>query len=191
MATTLSAHALSEKHTLELVQGDITAEQVGAIVNAANESLVHGGGVAAVIVRKGGESIHRESRAWVKEHGPVTHEQPAYTSAGELPAKYVIHAVGPVWHGGGNDEDTRLAAAVWGSLRCADQLKLKSMAFPAISTGILGYPKTRAAAVIFKAIASYFAENPDSGMGLVRIVLFDEATTQAFLNVWQQEFSEG
>ncbi len=174
---------------LQLVRGDITAEHVDAIVNAANAHLMHGGGVAAVIARKGGAVVQRQSRAWVREHGLVTHDQPAYTEAGNLPCRYVIHAVGPVWRGGGADEDENLRAAVAGSLRRADELELNSIAFPAISTGIFGYPKGRAARVIFDAIVDYFEGDADSGLRLVRLVLYDRATVKAFLDAWEARFA--
>ena len=85
---------------LQIVQGDITVEEVDAIVNAANEQLAHGGGVAWAISKKGGPKIQEESDAWIRKHGPVSHAHPAWTSGGHLPAKYVIHAVGPVWGDG-------------------------------------------------------------------------------------------
>lgn len=154
MNTVLVERSLPTGQTVQLVQGDLTAEQVDAIVNAANEHLAHGGGVAWAIVRKGGEVIQQESDEWIRTHGPVSHAHPAWTSGGLLPAKYVIHAVGPVW--GDGDEDTKLSAAVRGSLHVADELGLASIAMPAISTGIFGFPKGRAANVTFKAIEHYF-----------------------------------
>ncbi len=166
----------------QLIQGDLTEEQVDAIVNAANAHLQHGGGVAGVISRRGGPQIQIESNAWVLQHGPVNHEQPAYTSAGNLPCRYVIHPVGPVW--GEGSEDAKLAAAVRGSLRLADQLGLASIAFPAISTGIFGFPKERAAGVIFDAIHAYYAGNPASGVVLVRLTLIDQPTIQVFTRIW-------
>ncbi|KAA3646178.1 MAG: macro domain-containing protein [Chloroflexi bacterium] len=187
MNSILHAHTFPSGHTLELVQGDITTEQVDAIVNAANSQLAHGGGVAAIIANKGGPVINEESRAWVQQHGPVSHTQPAYTSAGDLPCKYVIHAVGPVW--GDGDEDAKLSAAVKGSLSKADELELKSIAFPAISTGIFGFPKARAARVIYQAIGDYFAKNGSSGVKQVRITLFDQETTDVFTEIWQESFS--
>jgi len=170
--------------TLQIVQGDITIEEVDVIVNAANEQLAHGGGVAWAISKKGGAAIQRESDDWVRKHGPVPHAHPAWTSGGLLPAKYVIHAVGPVW--GDGDEDAKLAAAVRGCLRVADELKLQSIALPAISTGIFGFPKGRAANIIFRTIAHYFDDHPESGVKLVRIVLFDSATIDAFMDVWKE-----
>ncbi len=166
-------------HTFQIVQGDITQEKVDAIVNAANAQLMHGGGVAGVISRRGGCAIQAESGKWVRERGPVSHAAPAYTTGGRLPCKYVIHAVGPVW--GSGDEDAKLSAAITGSLRVADELELNSIAFPAISTGIFGFPKERAASITFDAIEQYFLDHPDSGVSLVRLTLFDQLTVEAFL----------
>jgi O-acetyl-ADP-ribose deacetylase len=183
----LSSKVLVEKlfpsgQRLQIVQGDLTLEQVDAIVNPANARLQHGGGVAATIVRKGGRQIQVESQAWVREHGPVSHAEPAYTGAGALPCRYVIHAVGPVW--GEGDEDARLAAAVSGSLKVADRLELESLSLPAISTGIFGFPKVRAAGVILSAIDDYFRLQPYSGLKRVRLCLFDPETVEAILSAW-------
>lgn len=169
---------------LQVARGDITLEAVDAIVNAANAELQHGGGVAWAIVRRGGERIQRESDAWVRKHGAVTHERPAYTSGGALPCKYVIHAVGPVW--GEGEEDRKLAAAVRGSLARAAELGLRSLAMPAISTGIFGFPKERVAGILFAEIERYFAERPETPLELVRVVLFDAPTVEAFLRVWDR-----
>lgn len=170
------------KQTLQLVQGDLTTETVDAIVNAANSRLQHGGGVAGMIVRRGGYEIQAESDSWVREHGPVSHAEPAYTGGGHLPCRYIIHAVGPVW--GEGNEDNKLASAVTGSLRLADRLGLNSIAFPAISTGIFGFPKERAAGVIFSAIEGFFAQQPSSGLQIVRLILFDQPTVDAFTKTW-------
>jgi O-acetyl-ADP-ribose deacetylase (regulator of RNase III) len=145
---------------------------------------MHGGGVAALISRRGGKIINKESRAWIKEHGPVSHSEPAYTSAGNLPCRYVIHAVGPVW--GSGDEDNKLSAAVSGSLRRAEELDLSSIALPAISTGIFGFPKDRAAKVIYQTIHDHFSQNPDSGLNDVRMVVYDQPTTDVFLAIWEE-----
>jgi O-acetyl-ADP-ribose deacetylase (regulator of RNase III) len=133
-------------------------------------------------VRKGGREIQTESDAWVREHGPVSHAEPAYTRAGRLPCKVIIHAVGPVW--GEGNEDGKLAAAISGSLSLAARLGLRTIAFPAISTGIFGFPKERAAGVIFSAVASYFAQHPSSDLTLVRLTLIDQPTIEAFLKAW-------
>ena len=172
--------------SLQIVQGDITTEEVDAIVNAANEQLAHGGGVAWAISKKGGPKIQQESDAWVRKHGPVSHTHPAWTSGGLLPSKYVIHAVGPVW--GDGDEDKKLSDAVTGSLQVADELKCKSISMPAISTGIFGFPKDRAAGIMFKTIEAYFEKNKNSGLKQVRIVLFDQPTIEIFLHIWKTTF---
>jgi O-acetyl-ADP-ribose deacetylase (regulator of RNase III) len=187
MSTYLLEHALQSGARLQLVQGDLTQENVDAIVNAANSHLQHGGGVAGAIVRGGGAQIQAESSAWVRQHGPVTHAKPAYTSAGSLPCRYVIHAVGPVW--GEGDEEAKLAAAVTGSLRVADELHLASIALPAISTGIFGFPRERAARVILTVIQDYFAQAPTSSLQRVRLVLFDTATLAAFRQAWNEIFT--
>lgn len=170
---------------VQIVQGDITAETVDAIVNAANAYLEHGAGVAGAIVRWGGPQVQAESSQWVREHGPVSHAEPAFTHAGNLPCRYVIHAVGPVWSEG--DEEDRLAAAIRGSLQMADRLNLGSIAFPAISTGIYRFPKPLAAYVMFSTIQNYLADNPASNLKLIRLVLYDQETLQAFLKVWEQD----
>ncbi len=181
----LRQHAFAAGQVVQLVQGDLTQEKMDAIVNAANAYLQHGGGVAGAIVRRGGPQIQAESDAWVRQYGAVSHDQPAYTGAGRLPCRYVIHAVGPVW--GEGDEDAKLAAAVMGSLRLAERLQLTSIAFPAISTGIFGFPKERAARVILDAIQNYFAENPTSGLRQVRLTLYDAPTVEAFEKVWREK----
>ena len=185
MNTVLVERTLPTGHTIQIVQGDITIEAVDAIVNAANEQLMHGGGVAASISKKGGPTIHRESIEWVQNHGPVSHARPAWTSGGDLPSKYVIHAVGPVW--GDGEEDKKLSDAVTGSLRVADELKCTSIAVPAISTGIFGFPKDRAAEVIFSAIETYF-QTHESNLKIVKLTLFDQATVDVFVKTWQEKW---
>ncbi len=182
MNKVLQERTLPTGQTLQLVQGDITAETTDAIVNAANAHLKHGAGVAGAIVRRGGPDIQRESDEWVRTHGRVSHEQPAWTVGGHLPAKYVIHAVGPVW--GDGNEDGKLAAAIKGSLAVADSLHCESIAMPALSTGIFGFPRDRAARVILSAIEQYFEGGP-SGIGTVRLVLFDQDTLNAFTDEWK------
>lgn len=184
MNTILAEHTFPAGQTIQIVQGDITAEDVDAIVNAANEYLQHGGGVARIISNKGGSTIQKESNEWVQQHGRVSHAHPAWTSGGHLPAKYVIHAVGPVW--GDGDEDSKLDSAVTGSLRVADELKCSSIALPAISTGIFGFPKDRAAKIIFSAIEKYFEEN-SSGLRTVKLALYDQPTVDVFLKAWREK----
>lgn len=188
MSHTRATYALSPATRLEIAQGDLTREPVDAIVNAANAQLAHGGGVAAAIVRAGGWSIQQESTDWVRQHGPVTNGEPAYTGAGKLPARYVIHAVGPVW--GEGNEDAKMDAALQGSLARADALGLKSVAFPAISTGIFGFPKQRAAEIFFQSFKQYFAAHPESGLELVRVTLWDMESLQIFLQAANQAMEE-
>jgi O-acetyl-ADP-ribose deacetylase (regulator of RNase III) len=181
MNIVLREKKLASDQTIQIVHGDITREEVDAIVNAANERLQHGGGVAWAISNQGGSAIQRESDLWIRQHGIVRHTHPAWTSGGNLPAKYVIHAVGPVW--GDGDEDRKLSDAVTGSLRVADELKCSSIAMPAISTGIFGFPKERAAGIIFSCIEEYF-ENNGSELKVVKLVLFDQPTVDAFIKQW-------
>jgi len=185
MNTVLAERVLQTGQTVQIVQGDITVEGVDAIVNAANEHLQHGGGVAWAISNKGGPAIQQESDEWVREHGRVSHSHPAWTSGGRLPAKYVIHAVGPVW--GDGDEDSKLESAVTGCLRVADELECASIALPAISTGIFGFPKDHAAKIIFSCIERYFADNPSSTLGTVKLVLFDQSSVEVFIKAWQNK----
>jgi O-acetyl-ADP-ribose deacetylase len=174
------SHPFPSGLALEIAQGDLTRDPVDAIVNAANEVLAHGGGIAAAISRAGGPQINAESEAWVREHGPVSHEHPAVTGAGNLPSRYVIHAVGPVW--GSGDEDRKLAAAVRGSLEAAANLKLRSIAIPAISTGIFGFPRQRAARVILGAVRAWAEVHPGASLRTVRLTLFDALSVDDFLN---------
>jgi len=187
MNTVLKEHSFPTGQTIQIVQGDITTESVDVIVNAANEHLQHGGGVAWAISKKGGPAIQTESDAWIRQHGLVSHAHPAWTSGGLLPAKYVIHAVGPVW--GDGDEDNKLAFAVTGSLHVADELKCASIALPAISTGIFGFPKDRAAGIIFTTIEKYLEGN-SSNLKVVKLTLFDQATVAVFVKSWQQKWAD-
>ncbi len=177
MNRVLLSTSLPSGLTVSLVQGDITAEAVDAIVNAANSRLSHGGGVAGAISRKGGPAIQTESDAWVRVHGLVDHGKPAVTGAGDLPCKAVIHAVGPVWGGGG--EDAKLRAAVLGALGAAAQRGFTSVSLPAISTGIFGFPRERAARVIWQAVAD-FAAGSSTSLREIRVTILDDPTAAAF-----------
>jgi O-acetyl-ADP-ribose deacetylase (regulator of RNase III) len=179
----ICAHTLASGQTLRLVHGDLTEERVDAIVNAANAQLVHGGGVAGAISHSGGPDIQAQSDAWVREHGLVTHERPALTGAGRLPCRYVIHAVGPVW--GEGNEDANLRVAVTGSLALADELRLASLALPAISTGIFGFPKDRGARIIVDAILDFLSTQPQTSLQEIRITLIDQPSVLVF----SQEFA--
>lgn len=165
---------------IRLVKGDITKEEVDAIVNAANEYLKHGGGVAGAIVRAGGEEIQRESDEIVKKMGKVPTGDAVVTGAGKLKARYVIHAVGPVWRGGTFGEDELLYRAVYNAFLRAHELGLRTISMPAISTGIFGFPKERAAKIFAKAVRDFLDQNPTTSLEEIRICNIDEETTNVF-----------
>jgi O-acetyl-ADP-ribose deacetylase (regulator of RNase III) len=179
-------HQFPGGRVLALVQGDLTRAPVEAIVNAANARLQHGGGLAGVIARRGGARIQDESDRWVRENGPASCERPAVTGAGDLPFRYVIHAVGPVW--GEGDEDRKLASAVRTSLDTADSLGLASVGIPAISTGIFGFPKTRAAPIILSTAAAHLTDHPDANLRRIEVTLLDEPTFDVFRDAFTQLF---
>src|SRR5690554_4215588 len=162
MANRIFTHTLPSGQTVALEHGDLTEAAVDAIVNAANERLAHGGGVAGAIVRRGGPEIQAESHAWVRQHGPASHDRPALTGAGRLPARAVIHAVGPVWRGGQRGEPEHLRQAYASALALAHDQGFASVAFPSISTGIFGFPVEQGARIALKAVLDFFAAHPDS-----------------------------
>jgi O-acetyl-ADP-ribose deacetylase (regulator of RNase III) len=159
---------------LRLVKGDITGRDVDAIVNAANSHLQHGGGVAGAIVRKGGHVIQEESdRIGFTPVGTAV-----ITGAGKLQARFVIHAVGPRM--GEGDEDNKLKNAVLASLNLAAQKNLKSISFPAISSGIFGFPKDRCAKILVGEAAGYLKKHKDSSLDVVEFCIYDDATLEPF-----------
>jgi len=178
MRQILYEHKTSADQIIRVVQGDLTEERVDAIVNAANEHLAHGGGVAGAIVRKGGYEIQRESEAWVREHGPVRTGTAAITGAGRLPARYVIHAVGPVW--GTGDEETKLASAVRSALELAAAHNLASVSMPGISSGIFGFPKPLCAQVMLATVTDFLAAHPDGPVREVNLCNIDQQTAEIF-----------
>ena len=181
--TALHTHTRPDGRVVRVVRGDITEEDVDAIVNAANERLAHGGGVAGAISRRGGPEVQRESDAWVSEHGPVPTGGAAITSAGRLKARYVIHAVGPVW--GQGDEEPLLARAVASALSLADERGLASVSLPAISTGIFGFPKPLGARVILRSVIDFLDSHPETPLREVRLCNIDAETCELFVEeVW-------
>ena len=175
---------------LLVVQGDITDENVDAIVNAANEYLAHGGGVAGAISRRGGYKIQEESDEYVRKHGRVHTGHVGVTGPGNLRCKFVIHAVGPVYSGNKID-DEELESAVYQSFFKANELKLQNISIPAISSGIFGYPKPRCAKVMFKT-AKKFVDDMEAlitqgsycSLNEIRFTNFDSETAQLL----EQEF---
>ncbi len=160
---------------ITVVHGDITEEDVCAIVNAANSHLKHGGGVAGAIVRKGGRIIQEES----DKIGYVPVGKAAVTTAGNLKAKWVIHAVGPRW--GEGNEDEKLRSAVLSALELAEEKGCKSVSIPAISTGIFGFPKDRGTRIIFDTVVE-FLKTRAKNLREVRLCNIDRETCDYFLS---------
>jgi O-acetyl-ADP-ribose deacetylase len=170
----VSSHTLDlgQGKLLEFVAGDITRESTDAIVNAANSSLMGGGGVDGAIHAAGGPEIHEHCKAWVSTHGRLPAGKAMHTTAGRMPSKHVIHTVGPVWRQGTQDEAEVLASCYRESIRLADELKLRSVAFPSISTGAFGYPLEQAAEI---AVATAVAALREARhLQIVRFVLFGQ-----------------
>jgi len=168
-------HRTPSGQLLRVVHGDLTEERTAAIVNAANEYLRHGGGVAGAIVRRGGAVIQEES----DRIGHVPTGSAAVTGAGALAARRVIHAVGPRM--GEGDEDARLASAVRAALAIAERERLESVSLPAISSGIFGFPKDRCAAILVDVVLAHFAANPDGAVRTVHLCNFDRPTVDVFV----------
>ena len=161
--------------------GDITQENVDAIVNAANSTLMGGGGVDGAIHRRGGPEIKRACMEIRRERYPegLPTGQAVITTAGNLPAKYVIHTVGPVYHNGGQEKADLLAACYFNSLSLAVENGLKTIAFPAISTGVYGYPMREAAVVASRTIEQFLSI--DKSIEEVRLVFFAATDSDVFL----------
>ena len=157
---------------ISVIQGDITSMEIDAIVNAANTSLLGGGGVDGAIHRKGGPQILNECMAIRQQQGGCQVGEAVITSGGLLPAKYVIHTVGPVWNGGNNYEKDLLASAYVNSLKIAEEKKFESVAFPNISTGIYGFPKKPAAEIAISAVSQFM--KTAKSVKQVTFVCFDE-----------------
>jgi O-acetyl-ADP-ribose deacetylase len=182
MAELISQKPMPGGQTISLYQGDLTEEAVDAIVNAANSALQHGAGVAGAIVRKGGQVIQEESdrigRVWV---GNV-----AMTGAGSLPAKHVIHAVGPKM--GEGDESRKLSSAVRNALELAEDKGFRSIAFPAISSGIFGFPKDACARILVGEAEQFCEEHPHSHLRDIRFTLIDDETVAFFRKEFERRW---
>lgn len=166
------------KSRLSLIQGDLTKQPTQAIVNAANSSLMGGGGVDGAIHRAGGSSILKECQEIVARDGRLPTGQAVVTTGGRLLAKYVIHTVGPVWTGGRRDEPKLLADCYRNSLRLAQEKGIRTVSFPSISTGAFRYPVEQAAKVAVKAVVDFLRDS--EGIDGVIFVLFDTSTYRVY-----------
>lgn len=163
---------------IKLLQGDITKLAVDAIVNAANTSLMGGSGVDGAIHRAGGPAILEECRRIVARQGGCDTGEAVITTGGNLSAKFVIHTVGPVWNGGGKDEEQLLANAYWNSLLLATKNDIKIIAFPNISTGIYHFPKDKAAAIALSAAKEFLTRY--SAVEEIIFVCFDSENYELY-----------
>ena len=170
---------------LRIIQGDITRQTTDAIVNAANSSLMGGGGVDGAIHRAGGPAILDECKQIVARQGRLPTGQAVMTTGGNLKAKYVIHTVGPIWHGGNSGEPELLASAYHQSLKLATENKLNSIAFPSISTGAYGYPVNQASKVAIDAVITFLSQSTTSLREVV-FVLFDAQTLGAYTSALKE-----
>ena len=170
---------------LRIIQGDITEQATDAIVNAANSSLMGGGGVDGAIHRAGGPAILEECKHIVVKQGRLPTGKAVITTGGNLKAGYVIHTVGPIWHGGGEGEAELLASAYKESLKPAAENQLASIAFPSISTGAYGYPLDRAARVAIGTVVAFLRQGVTSLREVV-FVLFDSQTLRVYTSALKE-----
>ena len=170
---------------ISILQGDITLQSTDAIVNAANSSLMGGGGVDGAIHRAGGPVILEECQRIVARQGCLPAGKAVITTGGNLKTHYVIHTVGPVWRGGDSQESKILASAYRESLKLAADNNLTSISFTAISTGAYGYPVDAATEVALRAVADFLRQRPTSLKEVV-FVLFDARTYQIYQSVLSQ-----
>jgi O-acetyl-ADP-ribose deacetylase (regulator of RNase III) len=173
-----------KKTTVSMIQGDITKQAIDALVNTANSSLMGGGGVDGAIHRAGGPSILEECKEIVARQGRLPTGRAVITTGGNLKTRYVIHAVGPIWHGGSRNEAELLRTTYYECLKLATESKLASISFPSISTGAYGYPVEEAAEIAVGTIVS-FLEDQATSLKEVVFVLFDSRTYQSYCSALQ------
>ncbi len=174
---------------LSLLQGDITRQVTDAIVNAANPSLMGGGGVDGAIHRAGGPAILEECKQIIARQGALPTGQAVITGGGNLNARFVIHTVGPVWHGGNRGEAGLLASAYRESFKLAAANNLGSLAFPSLSTGAYGYPVAEAARVALRTVITYLREEVTS-IKEASFVLFDSTTLASYTSALEEIMKE-
>mmetsp|Transcript_19044 Transcript_19044/g.21207 ORF Transcript_19044/g.21207 Transcript_19044/m.21207 type:complete len:387 (+) Transcript_19044:71-1231(+) len=177
---------------LEVRMGDICYEDVGAVVNAANSHLAHGGGVAGAIRRAAGSRIQVASDRWVREHGPVETGSCAYTAAYDIPyTSWVIHAVGPIWRRGKEAKcDAELRSCTLESCKQAERMNLPSLSIPAISSGIFGFPKPRCARIMFDAAIHFDQSCKHDQLNVIRYTNFDSLTAGIFTDEFDSRFDD-
>jgi len=144
---------------VRIEKGDITKQKVDAIVNAANQSLLGGGGVDGAIHKAGGSKIHAQCMRIIQKNGQLPVGESVITESGNMPCRFVVHTVGPIWKDGNNDESALLAKAYRSTLELAVDFNLKELAFPNISTGIYGFPKDKAAEIVFNEVCNFLHTN--------------------------------
>jgi len=172
---------------IEVIKADITKLEVDAIVNAANSSLMGGGGVDGAIHRAGGPAILEECRMIIARQGSCAIGDAVITTGGKLPAKYVIHTVGPVWNGGKKNEAIKLANCYSNSLRLAIENNISTIAFPNISTGIYGYPKKEAAIVAIDTVLNFL--NITTAIKKLFFVCFDEENNFIYQSLLKEKIN--
>ncbi|WP_199910006.1 O-acetyl-ADP-ribose deacetylase [Paenibacillus sp. CAA11] len=171
---------------LKLIEGDITKQETDVIVNAANSSLLGGGGVDGAIHRAGGKEILEACRAIRARQGGCETGEAVLTTAGRLPSRFVIHTVGPVWQGGQNREEALLKSCYVKSLQLAREAGARSVSFPNISTGIYGYPKELAAAAAVQAVRDYAEDRAAVGIEEIRFVCFAAENYRIYQEILQR-----
>jgi O-acetyl-ADP-ribose deacetylase (regulator of RNase III) len=176
------------KTKLILIQGDITRQVTDAIVNAANSSLMGGGGVDGAIHRAGGPAILEECKKIVAQQGRLPTGKAVITTGGDLKARHIIHTVGPIWHGGNCGEADLLASAYWESLTLAVTSRLKTISFPSISTGAYGYPVDSAAEVALQTVINFLEK--EVSLQEVVFVLFDNRTCEVYIKEMERLLSK-
>ncbi len=175
---------------LRITEGDLTKQDTDAIVNAANPSLMGGGGVDGAIHRAGGPAILEECQQIVSRQGRLPTGKAVITTGGNLKARYVIHTVGPIWHGGSKGEPELLASAYRESLKLAAENSLGSLSFPSISTGAYGYPASEASKVAIGTVITFLRQSA-TPLREVVFVLFDTQTFRAYSSVLEEVMKQG